>query len=119
MSGPVEVTAGGGFEFGICPLMSSSMLIPEPVPGSMVSPGGPTQVAIRQVENLMPCFGEKCGMWSRDKNHCSIVCLSEISNGLKDLEASGGRGYLYTIAESLKKLVGLRAEKMHLDEERN
>ncbi len=108
MSGPEEVPAGPrSTEFGLCPLMSSTVLVPEQIP-DLLTPGGAPQVRLSQIECVTPCFGEKCGMWSSKKKHCSIVSLSEISNDLKDIEVSGGRGYLYSIAETLKSMLKLK-----------
>jgi len=106
-SGPTEIIPiSEPPEFGICTFISTTTLVPEPVPATIADAEGRQQVRFRPVECASRCVGPECGVWSREKKHCSLVCLSEISNKLGVLEPSGGGGALGAIVRALEDLGG-------------
>lgn len=90
MSKIIEISKPGEFEnaekpeFGFCPLMSRSELVPEAVPGA-ISAGldGQQQMRLKQINMMAPCLGADCGFWSVAESHCAVVSLPAIAENSK------------------------------------
>jgi hypothetical protein len=99
----LQTGTGTAFPNGVCPFMSTSQFLPRPAEG-IVAPGGQQAMEISQEACFLPCIGEACGVWSIEKKHCSIVCVSELANNLANITASPLVSALELTGEKLERV---------------
>ena len=107
-------------EYGICPLMSNTQVIPVPVNAGSIQ-------SIKQDFMMQPtnavanCCGENCQLWDDPSKRCSIALLAphafEIKENLRDIHAvlqpaeslpvATGNAYANALNATLEKLTYL------------
>lgn len=84
-----------GFEYGICPIMTSSQVMTVGRANSHIvsAPGEVTQ-AMAQVTNYVPCAGDKCQLWNSGRSCCAMWLMSELVDSIYKVTepARGGDG---------------------------
>lgn len=52
------------FKNGICPIMTSTQVIPIPKGGNITGMNSQPEFELQQANSFIPCFGKKCQLWS-------------------------------------------------------